>query len=337
LKDIRLVQLEKWLSLYPEIKNFELTPASSDASFRRYFRVTNKTNSNNEHGFTEHTSYIAMDAPPEKEDSAAFVDIANMLFIAGINVPKIIQKNFDKGFFLISDLGNEQYLPALNESSFSELYQSAIESLVNLQLIAGTRLQNIPDYDKKLLMTEMELFRDWYLIRHLGRNLSSDEDELLLKVFTFLADNALAQKQLLVHRDYHSRNLMTNDKNPNAPGILDFQDAVIGPFTYDLVSLLRDCYVSWPEQQVKNLAIFYKDLAEKNKIIADISESEFLRYFDLMGLQRHLKAIGIFSRLNYRDNKSSYLDDIPRTLNYVVTISSKYSELSDFNSFLKLL
>ncbi|MFV1983317.1 MAG: aminoglycoside phosphotransferase family protein [Thiohalomonadales bacterium] len=332
MDNTRQKQLKKWLIQCPEIDKFELTPASSDASFRRYFRVT-CINSGINAG--NNKSYIAMDAPPEKENSASFVAISKLLFDAGINVPEVHQKDFDKGFFLISDLGKKQYLAVLNKDTFEALYLSAIQVLIEIQQIPANQQNNIPDYDRNLLMLEMELFRDWYLNKHLGFKLDSVIQNLLLNTFTFLSDSALAQKQVLVHRDYHSRNLMANSINPDSPGVLDFQDAVIGPFTYDLVSLLRDCYINWPEQKITKLALFYKESAEQRKIIPQIKNEDFIKFFDFMGIQRHLKAIGIFSRLNYRDHKSSYLDDIPRTLNYIVNISSKYNELSDFNSFLQ--
>ncbi len=323
MKDSRLDLLKQWLTQYPELSGFELTPASSDASFRRYFRVSG-----------QQQSFIAMDAPPEKENSETFVAIANLLFEAGLNVPEIFQSDFEAGFFLISDLGSEQYLAALNSESFEALYQSAIEKLIDLQLIPSNKLTSIPAYDNKLLMLEMELFRDWYLKRHLNIKLSDSQNNVISAVFNTLADSAQAQKQVLVHRDYHSRNLMTNDSKPRNPGVLDFQDAVIGAFTYDLVSLLRDCYINWPEQQVEKLAFYYKQLAEQQKIIPVIDDAEFIQYFDLMGIQRHLKAIGIFSRLNYRDNKPAYLNDIPRTMSYLQNISKKYDELSELNLLL---
>ncbi|MFV2060951.1 MAG: aminoglycoside phosphotransferase family protein [Gammaproteobacteria bacterium] len=330
MNDIRLKQLQKWLAQYPELDGFELTPASADASFRRYFRVMLNESSSAQ-------SYIVMDAPPEKENSVPFVAIAQILFNAGINVPEIVQCDYESGFFLISDLGEEQYLSALNIDSFENLYKSAIQVLIKLQSILGKQLTKIPDYDKKLLQQEMALFRDWYLDRHLDKKLDSIQQTLLTETFAVLQESAMKQQQVLVHRDYHSRNLMTNISAPEYPGVLDFQDAVIGPVTYDLVSLLRDCYISWPEDNVIELALFYKKIAEQHKIISSIDDDQFLKYFDLMGIQRHLKAIGIFSRLNYRDNKPSYLDDIPRTLNYVKMVSAKYNELKEFNQFLNTL
>ncbi len=320
LNDNRLEQLDIWLRQHLELDKYELTPASSDASFRRYFRVSN----NNK-------SYIAMDAPPEKENSKPFVAMAKLLFDAGINVPEIYQKDFDTGFFLISDLGSQQYLSALNKSTFEALYQSAIQTLLEIQQIPRDKLNIVPDYDQPLLMSEMGLFKEWYLERHLSVKLSSTQEDIIATAFKLLTESALEQHSVLVHRDYHSRNLMTSD---NKPGVLDFQDAVIGPFTYDLVSLLRDCYINWPEQQIINLALYYKTIAVERNIIPVVKDDVFLKYFDLMGIQRHLKAIGIFSRLNYRDNKTAYLDDIPRTLSYVKNISSKYQELQEFNLFL---
>ncbi len=326
LNDDRLEQLDSWLGQQSELDKYELTPASSDASFRRYFRVssTNK-------------SYIAMDAPPEKENSKPFVAIAALLYDSGINVPKIFQKDFELGFFLISDLGKQQYLAALNKTSFEALYQSAIQTVLDIQQIPRDKLIDIPDYNLPLLLLEMALFKEWYLERHLGIYLNSSQEDIVANAFNLLTDSALAQNQVLVHRDYHSRNLMVSENTNlgyNKPGVLDFQDAVIGPFTYDLVSLLRDCYINWPEQQTINLALYYKTIAVERKIIPEVNDDVFLKYFDLMGIQRHLKAIGIFSRLNYRDNKPSYLDDIPRTLSYVKNISSKYQELQAFNRFL---
>jgi aminoglycoside/choline kinase family phosphotransferase len=276
-----------------------------------------------------------MDAPPEKENSVPFVAISDLLLDkAKINVPEVFHKNFDLGFFVISDLGNEQYLTALNKNSYIDLYRAAIHTLIDIQRISTKQLLNIPDYNQKLLLSEMDLFRDWYLERHLVFKLSSLQENLIIDTFNFLSDIALTQHQVLVHRDYHSRNLMTNADSPDKPGVLDFQDAVIGPFTYDLVSLLRDCYINWPESEVINLALYYKKIAIDKNIIPEIDDDNFIKFFDLMGIQRHLKAIGIFSRLNYRDNKAAYLGDIPRTLFYVQNISKKYIELDEFNHFI---
>jgi len=330
LNDIRLEQLKKWLAQQPEIGTFELAPASSDASFRRYFRITCS-------GGESSKTYIAMDAPPEKENSEPFVIIAKILFDSGINTPEIFQADYKLGFFLISDLGSEQYLSALNAGSAENLYRPAIDTLIQLQQIPKTALATIPNYDQKLLMTEMGLFRDWYLDRHRGIKLNSEQQSVIITTFELLANSALAQKQVLVHRDYHSRNLMINNSDSSRPGILDFQDAVIGPFTYDLVSLLRDCYISWPKQQVVELALLYKQQAQESNIIPKIDNDDFIKSFDWMGIQRHLKAIGIFSRLNYRDNKSSYLSDIPRTIDYIKNISKKHQELDAFTQFLNTI
>ncbi|UCC55218.1 MAG: phosphotransferase [Gammaproteobacteria bacterium] len=317
----RLDALKHWLEAELAIREYNLTPASSDASFRRYFRVTHDS-----------TSLIVMDAPPDKEDLRPFLTVAKLLFDAGLNVPEVIDMDLEQGYLLLGDLGSILYLDALSDDTVERLYGDALGALAAIQAChpgAGV----LPDYDHTLLMTEMALFRDWLVGTHLGITLDAGQSTMLAAAFDLLADNALAQPQVLVHRDYHSRNLMVTGRNN--PGILDFQDAVIGPVTYDLVSLLRDCYIQWPRVRVEDWALGYQRLALQSGILRAEHEDpqQFLRWFDLMGIQRHLKAAGIFARLNHRDGKPGYLGDIPRTLGYVVEVSGRYPELVELGEF----
>ena len=316
----RLEQLNHWLTNTLGLPAYEIAPASSDASFRRYFRIS----------FGGETR-IVMDAPPDKEDSHPFVAIGRQLFAIGLNVPEILAEDLEQGFLLLSDLGSQQYVSALNEGTVDRLYGDAMGALAVLQT-CGPGSDALPPYDEALLRREMELFSDWYLGRHLGLELSGREQAVLGEVFDLLVQNAMAQPQVSVHRDYHSRNLMVSAHNP---GILDFQDAVYGPVTYDLVSLLRDCYIAWPRQQVEQWVLGYHDIAIDHGILRGAQEEQFLRWFDLMGVQRHLKASGIFARLNHRDGKPGYLNDIPRTLGYVAEVSGRYPELRPFLQLLE--
>ena len=316
----RLELLNRWLTKTLGLPAYEIAPASSDASFRRYFRI----------GF-DGESRIVMDAPPDKEDSRPFVRIGKQLHAAGLNVPEILAEDLEQGFLLLSDLGTEQYLSALNAETVDRLYGDAMGALAVLQT-CGPDSDRLPPYDEALLRREMELFREWYLGRHLGLNLGAKEQTVLEETFTLLAGSALEQPQVGVHRDYHSRNLMVCTHNP---GILDFQDAVHGPLTYDLVSLLRDCYIDWPREQVEQWAQDYHHIAADHGLLRGPQEEQFLRWFDLMGVQRHLKATGIFARLNYRDNKPGYMNDIPRTLGYVAEVSGRYPELRPFLQLLE--
>ena len=314
--DTRLAELDNWLKEYFGNTEYLLTPVSGDASFRRYFRF-------NSEGF----NYIAVDSPPEKENNEAFVHVTHLLGAEGLPVPHIYYSSLDFGFFLISDLGNELLLNVLNDENANELYKKSLNALAVIQ---QTSASSLPLYDEKLLLQEMELFREWFLIQHLSYELSKQDNEIFDKTFNALMDNALQQPQVFVHRDYHSRNLMNIEGK--YPGIIDYQDAVQGPITYDLVSLLRDCYIAWPEEKIKNLALeFYNNL--NNDIVKNTNAETFLKWFDLMGIQRHLKAIGIFSRLNIRDNKPNYLSDIPRTLNYIKEIAKNYTETKQLAEF----
>jgi len=309
----RIEQLKAWLSSLPQISEFSLEPASGDASFRRYFRIR-----------VNGASYIAMDAPPKREDTAPFIRMAEAFESIGVNVPHIHARNLQQGYLLLEDYGSDLYLDRLNDATADRLYGDALGALVTIQA-CGPR-DNLPEYDRGLLLREMELFKDWLVGQQLELQLSDAEHAMLGQVFDFLVENALEQPRVCVHRDYHSRNLMHTESHN--PGILDFQDAVLGPVTYDLVSLLRDCYISWPRERVEAWALGYFELALQSGVLQAEHEDQFLRWFDLMGVQRHLKASGIFARLNRRDGKPGYLQDIPRTLDYIVGQASVYPELA---------
>jgi aminoglycoside/choline kinase family phosphotransferase len=311
----RMAALKTWINSIDEIAGAEPVPASEDASFRRYFRVQ-----------AEGGSFIVMDAPPDKEDSRPFVRVAEYLRAIGVNAPRILEANLQDGFLLVSDLGHTQYLQRLRErpEAAPALYEDALRALNRLQNRGSKYQASLPSYDESLLRFELSLFHDWLCEKYLGITFDASEEATWQALCDLLVANALEQPSVFVHRDYHSRNLMvTRDDNP---GILDFQDAVEGPITYDLVSLLKDCYISWPRSQLDQwLAGFYA------RIDADlrrqVGEREFRRFYDLMGVQRHLKAAGIFARLNLRDGKAGYMADIPRTLGYILRLSEDYAEL----------
>ncbi len=320
----RLQELNNWLANQPELGKYEIAPASADASFRRYFRAS-----------FDGKSLIVMDAPPDKEDCGPFIQIGRAMREMGLNVPEILADDLKQGFLLLSDLGKTSYLEQLNQDTVGRLYGDAIGALATLQVCGHNYSEIFPPYDRELLMAEMELFREWFLSRHLGISLTPEQHKVLDQVFDVLVKSALEQPQVCVHRDYHSRNLMVCEQHN--PGIIDFQDAVMGPFTYDLVSLLRDCYIEWPREQVEAWALGFQELVLHSGIIKEENDEQFLKWFDLMGIQRHLKAIGIFARLNIRDNKPGYLADIPRTLGYVLDVSSRYPELSELHNLLNTL
>lgn len=302
-------RLENWLDSISAHELTDIRPASADASFRRYFRVTDSNTGN---------TLIVMDAPPEKEDCEPFIHITRLLRSVNVNAPDIITMDLEQGFLLLDDLGNRQYLDHLDESSSDDLYSDALIALINMQRIQD----HLPPYDKQRLRDEMGLFEPWYLNRHLGISLDDQQKSVLDSIYDLLIESALEQPQVFVHRDYHSRNLMLVDENN--PGVIDYQDAVIGPVTYDLVSLFKDCYIEWPRNKVEHWLDQYLQLTP---IELPVDRSQFIRWFDLMGVQRHLKVLGIFARLNYRDGKSQYLDDLPLTLKYVVDACNRYDEL----------
>ncbi|MDH3266655.1 MAG: phosphotransferase [Gammaproteobacteria bacterium] len=292
-----------------------LRPASDDASFRRYFRVN-----------SAQRSFIAMDAPPEREDCRTFIKVAGYLEAMQLNAPRVLEVNLDDGFLLLTDLGDAQYLDKLQDdaSCAAGLYHDAMTALALLQRRGAVYQSNLPPYDVELLSFELSLFWDWLCKHHLQIEFDESDKENWQQLCDLLVNSALDQPQVFVHRDYHSRNLMV--VNQDNPGILDFQDAVEGPLTYDLVSLLEDSYIQWPRQQITEWAqSFYKmlDVSIRQRVDND----QFLRYFELMGVQRHLKVAGIFARLNHRDGKPGYMSDIPRTLSYIIEVGPRYEEL----------
>lgn len=317
--DPRREALERWLAGELGGKRFTLTPASEDASFRRYFRAT----------LDDGSSLIAMDAPPDKEDCRPFVHVARLLHEAGVHAPEVRAQDLAQGFLLLTDLGTRTYLQELAPGNAAQLFADATDALIRWQL--ATRPGELPPYDEALLRREMQLFPDWYVARHRKAELRDEQKDRLEQVFTLLARSALAQPQVYVHRDYMPRNLMVS--NPN-PGVLDFQDAVIGPITYDMVSLMRDAFLSWDEESVLDWTVRYWEKARAAGLPVGADFGEFWRGFEWMGLQRHLKVLGIFARINYRDGKPKYLADTPRFIRYARSVCGRYSALSPLNRLL---
>jgi N-acetylmuramate 1-kinase len=318
MKSKRFNALQDWLQPHLGIEAPQLVAITNDASFRRYFRVT-----------MADSTYIVMDAPPDKENCKPFIDIAERLHNSGLNAPQIVASDLEQGFLLLTDLGSQLYLSALN-TQVEKLYGEALVALQRMH--THTSSEGLPPYDHALLHREMDLFTDWLVDKHLNLSLSEADQERLEQCFKLLSNSALSQPQVFVHRDYHSRNLMLTPQNN--PGILDFQDAVKGPVTYDLVSLLRDCYIAWPFERVNNWAkAYYKQAQQAGILEKGIDEKQFLHWFDWMGIQRHLKASGIFARLYHRDGKAGYLKDIPRTLNYIVEVGQHYPQMAFLQTF----
>ncbi|GMV59797.1 MAG: hypothetical protein AMXMBFR72_28900 [Betaproteobacteria bacterium] len=315
--DRRLELLRDWLAaLAPEhdLHIETLRPASADASFRRYFRIDAGA-----------ASLVAMDAPPDKEDVRPFIHVARLLREAGLNAPQVLARDVASGFLLLTDLGTTTYLDALNAGTAdaNALFADAIDALVRWQL--ASRAGELPPYDETLLRRELMLFPDWYVARHLGRTLDERQSRTLEAMFRRILASNLAQPSVYVHRDYMPRNLMVSTPNP---GILDFQDAVYGPITYDLASLLRDAFISWEEERVIDWAVRYWEKARRARLPVPADFGEFYRDLEWMGLQRHLKVLGIFARINYRDGKPHYLADTPRFVRYVRAVIQRYSELA---------
>ncbi len=319
--DPRLEELTLWVSQSIGVAGAKLERASEDASFRRYFRIRH-----------EAQTWIAMDAPPEVEDCRPFVHVAGLMQKAGVHVPEVIAQDIARGFLLLSDLGTTTYRSALDDGSADALFGDAIEALVKWQL--ASRPDVLPPYDAALLNRELELFPDWYMGRHLDRPPHTAQRALLDRIFELLTDAALAQPKVYVHRDYMPRNLMVSTPNP---GVLDFQDAVYGPITYDVVSLFRDAFLSWPEGRVLDWSIKYWERARKADLPVHDDFGAFYRDFEWMGLQRHLKVLGIFARIHYRDGKPGYLDDAPRFLAYARSVASRYSALGPLIELLDAL
>ena len=314
--------LTRWVSDDLGFRDGTIAPASSDASFRRYFRVTRDSD-----------TYIVMDAPPDREDLAPFLKVARILSDIGVNAPAVLARDLKRGLLLLSDLGTELYLDALSEApAVDRLYRDALAALREIQTADAALGADLPRYDHALLMREMELMPEWFLERHLGLKLTAAQRQMLDELFQALAQAAASQPAAIVHRDYHSRNLLVSAEHN--PGIIDFQDAVWGPVTYDVVSLLKDCYIAWPAPRVHGWALEYRDGLLQRGFEAG-SAPQFLRWFDLIGLQRHIKVLGIFARLYYRDGKSGYLKDLPRVLDYTRATAAAYPETAAFAKFLE--
>ena len=316
----REAQLRKWLSECCGLNEFRLVPASGDASFRRYFRLF----------LPGGVTRIVMDAPPDKENCRPFIDVTARLEAEGVHVPHIHAQDLGQGFLLLEDLGDRLYLAELTGQRADRLYADAITALLKIQ--AGDA-GGLPRYDRKLLEREMALFPDWLLGTHLSLDLSDAEQQMLASTFEQLVSNALAQPQVLVHRDYHSRNLLVCPQHN--PGVIDYQDAVLGPVPYDLVSLLRDCYIEWPRPRVERWLAAYAGMAVEAGLIVGSDVAKISEWFDLMGVQRHLKAAGIFARLNHRDGKPGYLNDIPRTLGYIVSLAPHRPQVAELATFIE--
>ena len=311
--DLRRAAVERWLARELRGAPFALTPASEDASFRRYWRAA----------LEDGRSFVAMDAPPDKEDCRPFVRIAGMLAAAGVHAPQVIAQDLEQGFLLLTDLGTQTYLQVLNAGNAPQLFADATDALIRWQL--ATRPGELPPYDEALLRREMNLFPEWYVGKHLKKTLSASQQQALETLFSTLVQSALAQPAVYVHRDYMPRNLMVCEPNT---GVLDFQDAVLGPISYDMVSLVRDAFISWEEERVLDWAARYWEKARSKGLPVAADYGEFWRAFEWMGLQRHLKVLGIFARINYRDGKPKYLEDTPRFLAYARSVSKRYRELA---------
>lgn len=323
MEDIRELELKAWCEVQTGVPQAELEVVSGDASFRRYFRVSDGRQ-----------SMIAVDCPPDKEDMTPFIAVADAYQQAKVNVPAILAVNQDKGFMLQQDFGQILLLSKLHSSNVNEFYGKALAVLPNIMAVTQTQLGTLPSFDTELLLRELSLFKDWLLVKHLAIDWQDSDEQVWQAFCEALVDNALQQPQVGVHRDYHSRNLMV--LADEQLGIIDFQDAVIGPITYDAVSLLRDCYVEWPQQVVTELSEQLRErLVAAGQLSAAVNPATWQRWFDWMGLQRHTKAAGIFARLAHRDDKPSYLRDVPRTLNYLMHISRQYPELSYYSDWLE--
>jgi len=319
IADDRRTRLAQWLDQELRGARFTLTAASEDASFRRYFRAT----------LQDGRTFVAMDAPPDKEDCRPFVRIARLLHDAGVHAPEVHAQDLTAGFLLLSDLGTRTYLNELKTADANGLMADAIDALIRWQL--ATRAGELPPYDEALLRREMNLFPEWYVARHRRKSLTGEQAQALESVFAALVRSALAQPTVYVHRDYMPRNLMVAEPNP---GVLDFQDAVIGPIAYDVVSLFRDAFISWDEERVLDWSVRYWEKARRAKLPVASDFGEFWRSLEWMGLQRHLKVLGIFARLTYRDGKAKYVQDTPRFIAYARPVAQRYRELAPL---LKLL
>lgn len=338
MSDSRKAQLNEWVNerlselLELDAIDVEVTTVSGDASFRRYFRAQ-----------LPQRSFIAVDAPPASENSELFVEIAGYFREAGVEAPQVYAKNYQDGFLLLEDFGDSLYLPrllklqeggldAISEYQVESLYKSAIDALIKIQLEVDKK--RLAPYSREKLREEMQLFEEWFCKKFLSLDLSVSERQLIATTFDFLEEEILRQEQLAVHRDYHSRNLLILDATQfpegSGPGIIDFQDAMAGAYSYDLVSLLRDCYVRWNPNLVDSLALYYFESASAAGLIEGVLVAQFRRDFDLAGLQRNFKVMGIFARLCIRDNKPQYLADIPLVIQYFLEVACEYEEMAPF-------
>jgi aminoglycoside/choline kinase family phosphotransferase len=318
----RLERLRQWVATALPAPLTGLETASADASFRRYFRAS-----------TAGASYIVMDAPPAHEDCGPFLHVARLFRAAGANTPEILAENLLEGFLLLSDFGNTTYLMALNDATADRLYRDANAELLKIQ--AASRPGELPEYDEALLRRELMLFPDWYLAKHLKIELSDSQKQVMESAFAAILANNLAQPRVYVHRDWHSRNLMVTERDN--PGVLDFQDAVYGPITYDLASIYKDAYIAWEEDRVLDWVIRYWESARKACLPVPADFADFYRDFEWMGIQRHIKVLGIFARLYHRDGKAGYLKDMPLVMDYLRRACHRYGELHAFLNLLDAL
>ena len=338
--DNRLSALRAWLAIVFPGKSYVVAPLAGDASFRRYFRATvyfqakvlisaNGRETLPHSEINSSQTFIVMDAPPEKENCDAFIAIANAFRDSAVRFPKIISHNLEQGFLLLPDFGDRQLLLLLDNHSADQLYRLSMDALLQIQRCETIKDYHLPCFNDDLYWREFSILDTWYIKKNLNKTLSDADQNELKKCYQLLIHSADAQPQVFVHRDYHSRNIMVCEDGEL--GILDFQDAVLGPITYDLVSLLRDCYVEWPVNQIEKWVRYFYE-----KLNLSVDFNTFMRWFDLMGLQRHLKCLGIFSRLYYRDGKEGYLKEIPRVLNYAITICDKYPELGSLKNHITI-
>jgi len=327
--DARLAQLALWLGSLGLVQVDSMRAASADASFRRYFRLDVVPAMHAKLGQT----LVAMDAPPERENVPAFLHVAGLLLEAGVSVPAIVAQDVPRGFLLLSDLGTTTYLQRLDADNAAFMYSDALDALIKFQLHSQSGV--LPDYDRAFIMRELNLFPEWFIGKHLGLTLDTKQQAALDAVFEAIAANNLAQQQVFMHRDFHSRNLMFMDQGN--PGVLDFQDAVYGPITYDLGSLLRDAYIQWDEEMVLDWVVRYWQRAKQLGLPVNPDIDAFYRDFEFMALQRHLKILGIFCRLNYRDGKPVYMGDLPTVLDYVRKTANRYTVLKPLARLLETL
>ncbi|MEO6079317.1 MAG: phosphotransferase [Steroidobacteraceae bacterium] len=325
-EDFRLDNLRRWLAGQGGFDPQGIVPASADASFRRYFRVNR----------VDGTTCICMDSPPDQEDLAGYLRVSALLEQCGVHVPQVFAVDTVRGYAALEDLGSTHMLTALGAgAAAAPLYDDALDTLAHLQLTGTGAARQLPPYDHATLLREMQLLPDWYCRHHLRLDPDAAGLQVLHETFELLVTEALAQPQVFVHRDYHSRNLMITARR--SPGVIDFQDALHGPVGYDLASILKDCYIAWPRPRVETWVASYRDRllagGVQGSALAGDSAAQFLRWFDLIGLQRHIKVLGIFARLCWRDGKTGYLADLPRTLAYVQDVAHAYPELKRFADF----